>query len=412
MRTILEGRATAARDEISDLARDLIRTPSRSGAEGAAAAIVADRMRLLGYDKVHVDDYGNIVGALFGSETGPTLLLDSHIDTVDAEADAWSSDPFSGAVEGDWLHGLGASDCKGGAAAQIFAGAILKRSLLPLRGNLVVAATVDEENGCGAGMRHLISKTLPELGLAADYVILGEPTSLGLYHGHDGWVNIRITVAGDARRSVESEAEKIRFGLASSVAGATGGSEMEELSIRNLKNGSSHSRQAQTEFIISRRLREGHSASAAVADVTHELALQNNGAGKTGGVSVSVAVVERPQALYTGERTIIREVTNAWSTSPYDILPLRASQSLAAISMRPRLGKWRLGRLGMGTAGGTLVNEFKIPTIGYGPGEEDLAHAPGERVSVRALCECALGTAAIAHALVGIPVCGWTSDEI
>ena len=36
------------------------------------------------------------------------------------------------------LYGLGAADCKGGLAAQIFAGALLERSMLPLRGNLVV----------------------------------------------------------------------------------------------------------------------------------------------------------------------------------------------------------------------------------------------------------------------------------
>jgi acetylornithine deacetylase/succinyl-diaminopimelate desuccinylase-like protein len=66
----------------------------------------------------------------------------------------------------------------------------------------------------------------------------------------------------------------------------------------------------------------------------------------------------------------------------------------------------------MGTAGSVLTNEFKIPTIGYGPGCEDQAHARDESVEVEKIRMAAYGTASIAHGLVGIPVCGWTSDEI
>jgi acetylornithine deacetylase/succinyl-diaminopimelate desuccinylase-like protein len=66
----------------------------------------------------------------------------------------------------------------------------------------------------------------------------------------------------------------------------------------------------------------------------------------------------------------------------------------------------------MGTAGGVLVNEFQVPAIGYGPGSEDTCHVPNESVSVARLSQAILGTAAIAHSLVGVPVCGWTVDEI
>jgi acetylornithine deacetylase/succinyl-diaminopimelate desuccinylase-like protein len=77
-----------------------------------------------------------------------------------------------------------------------------------------------------------------------------------------------------------------------------------------------------------------------------------------------------------------------------------------------RPGRWKLARLGMGTAGSLLVNEHSIPTIGYGPGHEEQAHREGESVAISKLIACTLGTAAIAHGLVGIPVFGWIPDSL
>ena len=76
---------------------------------------------------------------------------------------------------------------QGSLAAQAYAGPLLKQCLSPLRDNLVVSATVAEENGASVGMHTLIERTLSKLGMRPTVVILGEPTGLGLYYGHDGW---------------------------------------------------------------------------------------------------------------------------------------------------------------------------------------------------------------------------------
>ncbi len=53
----------------------------------------------------------------------------------------------------------------------------------------------------------------------------------------------------------------------------------------------------------------------------------------------------------------------------------------------------------MGTAGGVVTREFGIPTISYGPGEEEQAHQCDESVRIPALVEAVYGTATLMHGL-------------
>ena len=99
-------------------------------------------MEALGYHHVYRDAIGNVIGVIHGHEHNNTLLLNSHMDTHQ------TGEPDPMHIEGDRIYGTGASDCKGGLAAQVFAGALLMRSLLPLRGTLVVAARITSYNVC------------------------------------------------------------------------------------------------------------------------------------------------------------------------------------------------------------------------------------------------------------------------
>ncbi|MBM4088346.1 MAG: M20/M25/M40 family metallo-hydrolase, partial [Planctomycetes bacterium] len=203
MYTLLAARNRGLQAEALEFARDLIRTPSPSQHEHAVARLVADRMGTLGFDRVLTDEFGNVVGILFGRQTQPTVMLNAHMDTAEAgESAAWSTSAHAGDVRDDVLYGLGASDCKAGLAAQIYAACLLKRSLLPLRGNLIVAATVSEEQGGSLGLRHLMRDTLPSLGLQPDFVVLGEPTSLSIYYGHDGSAMFEVVIDGPDRFQV------------------------------------------------------------------------------------------------------------------------------------------------------------------------------------------------------------------
>jgi acetylornithine deacetylase/succinyl-diaminopimelate desuccinylase-like protein len=98
----------------------------------------------------------NLVARLRGDEPGPVLGYLSHVDTVLADPDDWTHDPWSGAVHDGHLWGRGALDMKGQTAAEVAAAATLARSgWRPERGELKVIAVVDEETGGRLGAQWL-----------------------------------------------------------------------------------------------------------------------------------------------------------------------------------------------------------------------------------------------------------------
>ena len=104
----------------------------------------------------------NLLARLRGASDGPTLCLLGHVDTVLANADEWTHDPWSGDVADGCLWGRGALDMKSQVAAEIAAAISLARSgWRPARGELLIAAVVDEETGGALGAERL-TKTHPE----------------------------------------------------------------------------------------------------------------------------------------------------------------------------------------------------------------------------------------------------------
>jgi len=405
MYDLLKNKHEGLQGETVAFAQELLRTHSRSGDESKTADLVVKQMNALGFDEVTTDELGNVVGVLHGVEDGPTLMLASHMDTVGTgNLSTWTESPWSGRIENGRLHGLGASDCKGGLAAQVFAAGLLKRSLLPLRGNLVVAATVLEENGISIGMRGLLSHTLKDMGLVPDYAVLGEPTDLGLYYGHDGRAEMEVTVRGINPFRVSDAAELVARAL--DDGGHDGGVEEIAVGATRYEDGPGY-RQAVIGF--ERRMDSNDEVNHMVARMRGEAV---RAASSIGAVDVEVSVLERNEVMPSGLVVNAKRITQAWSTDPFSPLLSRARQALSAAACEVRPGRWKLARLGMGTAGSLLVNEHNIATIGYGPGHEEQAHREGESVAISKLLACTYGTAAIAHGLVGIPVFGWIPDSL
>ena len=112
---------------------ELVRTPSPSGEEADAAAVLATWAERSGLE-VEVDEAAVRI-TVVGRRPGPTLLLASHLDTV-PPGDGWSVDPYAGVVDGDRLTARGAVDAKASVSAMA---AVREQTLTFLR---VVAETI------------------------------------------------------------------------------------------------------------------------------------------------------------------------------------------------------------------------------------------------------------------------------
>jgi acetylornithine deacetylase/succinyl-diaminopimelate desuccinylase-like protein len=148
------------REEATDLLQRLIRldTVNPPGNETAAAVLMQDYLDRSGvacqlYAKV--PERANLVARIPGRGEGPSLLLLSHTDTVLADAGEWQLDPWSGELRDGEIWGRGALDMKGQVAANAVAVASLAREGFEPTGDLIFAATADEEVGHDFGLAWL-----------------------------------------------------------------------------------------------------------------------------------------------------------------------------------------------------------------------------------------------------------------
>ncbi|MBN2546614.1 MAG: M20/M25/M40 family metallo-hydrolase [Spirochaetes bacterium] len=411
MYELLKSRLDYFKDEIIDFTLELIKAESRSLNENKVADLCENKMKELNYDKVFKDQAGNIIGIIYGRKYLKSVLLNSHMDTVPITGESlWEKDPYKPFIDNDKLYGLGSSDCKAGLAMQIYAAAILKNSLLPLDGNIIVAATVAEENGLSVGIKTLISKTLMDLNLKCDYAILGEPTDANIYYGHDGWAQFDIMIDGRDNPVVNTTANQI-YNDFSKLNGRFFNKELlngyENITLKNPEmSNSKHYNKAVVSFLQRINVSDDYN------EILHKFNDNTNLLKAPSGVTVQVKVHEEKQKMYNGTNTIIKYIANAWEMNPFNTLVQRAYQALDAVNLKAEIGKWKLKKLGMGTAGNVLFKEYNISTIGYGPGDEKNAHQPNEYVKISNIFDCTYGTILIIHSLIGVPVFGWTVDEI
>lgn len=140
---------------------------------------------------VEVDEYepgrANVVGRLQGEPGAPTLMLEAHLDTVNA---LWpDGDRFRPAVRGGRVFGLGACDDKAGVAAVMAACARIVDGPGP-RCSVVLALTADEEHGFG-GVKRLL-----ENGVQADGAVVCEPTGLRIVVRHKALKRWLVRIRG------------------------------------------------------------------------------------------------------------------------------------------------------------------------------------------------------------------------
>ncbi|MFV0291655.1 MAG: M20 family metallo-hydrolase [Mangrovibacterium sp.] len=185
--------------EYINLLCQLIETPSLSRSEHEAAQVLRQFIRKKGVE-YEVVEQNTILRNRHWNEKKPTLLLNSHIDTV-KPAENWSYQPFNATCEGDKITGLGSNDA-GASVVTLLAVFFHFYAEENLPYNLMYIASAEEEVSGKNGMESLIAQ-IGDIELA----IVGEPTQMHLAVAEKGLMVLDCQSYGKSGHAARNEGE-------------------------------------------------------------------------------------------------------------------------------------------------------------------------------------------------------------
>ena len=359
---------------MSKFLRDMARIPSESCDEKDVVLRIKEEMEKVGFDKVEIDPMGNVLG--FIGHGKHVIAMDAHIDTVGiGDKNLWNYDPYEGYEDDEIIIGRGVTDQEGGMASMVYAGKIIKELGLEDDYTLIVTGTVQEEDCDGLCWQYIVN----EDKIKPEFVVITEPTSLNIYRGHRGRMEIKVTTHGvSCHGSAPERGDNAIFKMAPIL------NELKALN-ENLKYDeflgkgtltvseiffSSPSRCAVADgctISVDRRLTDGETWEYAIQQI------KNLPSVKAANGEVEMYSYERPS--YTGLVYPTECFFPTWvlkEDHPICETAVKCYKDL--FKSEPKVDKWTFS-----TNAVSIMGRYGIPCIGFGPGHEDQAHAPNER---------------------------------
>jgi succinyl-diaminopimelate desuccinylase len=375
-----------ARDLVAIL-KDLIAIPSPypPGESVAICAYAAQRLRKAGYRvdvatrKPGVD---NVVAKL--GQGAPSVAFNAHVDTVGiGERANWASDPFTGVEKDGLVFGLGAGNCKGSMAVQLWLADELARRGGPKQGEVAFTFVADEENLGPEGMEFLRKSGR----VKPDVLILGAQTENNLIVAERGVMWARITTKGKAAHAGNPSAgDNAILRMVRIINAIENGLKLEprvEGPMRSTINiGQIHGGHntnvvpAACVVEIDRRLLPGETVKAAYAELEQ-----------------IVASAGEPAGSYTVE----------FLTGTNGFRAPEGGKGVAAFQaeVEARLGRQAQFLNATGVSDGRYFADDGIEIINFGPGSGAQGHAANESVPVLQMVEAAHIQLGVLQRLVG-----------
>ena len=385
--------------QLVELCQELIRRPSVSGEERAVAEFLKGTMEKLGYDQVEIDRYGSVLGRVRGKRPGPTVLMDGHIDTVPVEdPSAWNHDPWAAEIEDGKIYGRGASDMKGSVAAMVLAAArFAEKTGRDFAGTAAVSCSVHEECFEGISCREAADKAKP------DFVIIGEATTTTLKIGQRGRAEVVVETRGvschssnpdkgvnavyhmtalvdEIRRIVPPEHPMLGKGI------------LELTDIHSWPYPGASVVPSLCRATFDRRTLAGETEESVLAPVREAIARVKE---RIPELDARVYLAEGSAPCWTGETIGAARFFPAWTMEEDHPLVQKALAGLRGAGIEARLSHFAFC-----TNGSSFCGERGIPTIGFGPSLESLAHVVDEYIEISQLEDACRGFQGILRELL------------
>jgi len=409
--------------------RDLVKIPGESCDEEGHINRIAEEMEKVGFNKVVIDDMGNVLGYM---GTGATLIgFDAHIDTVGiGNIKNWEFDPYDGYESDEEIGGRGTSDQMGGIVSGVYGAKIMKDlGLLSDKYTVLVVGTVQEEDCDGLCWQYIINedKVRPE------FVVSTEPTDGGIYRGQRGRMEIRVDVKGvSCHGSAPERGDNAIYKMADILQDVRSLNENDAADTTEIKglvkmldekynpqwkeaNFLGRGTVTTSEIFFTSPSRCAVADSCAVsldrrmtAGETWESCLdeiRNLPNVKKYGDDVVVSMYEYSRPSYKGlvypiecyfptwvipeDHDVTKALEDAYK-SLYGDKRIGADVTMPVREGRPLTDKWTFS-----TNGVSIMGRNGIPCIGFGPGAEAQAHAPNEKTWKQDLVTCAAVYAAL-----------------
>ena len=378
-------------DALTSFAQRLIRVKSFSAEEREVVEVLSSEMKRLGFDEVFVDEFGSLIGVIEGAHPGPTLLLDGHCDTVEAQASDWTHAPWKAEIENGRLFGRGAADMKCSLAAMIHAAGKIRRA--NLHGRVAVSATVSEEVAEGGAIASVVGRVHP------DFVVIGEATRLNLNRGGRGRAEIQLTTFGRSAHSSSPEAGRCAVtdmmrviqaisGRPVAVDPALGPGSIVLTDIISEPHPGHSVIPYRCHVTYDRRLLTGENS----ADLLKEL----RGLPGLEGIEYTVALAPLEERTYTGALLKGEKFFPAWIFPEAHPFVQSAIRGLRSAGLDPKVGAYRFCTNAAYSAG--VVG---IPTVGFGIGREEDAHTVDESISIADMALAERGYQGIMESVCG-----------
>ena len=349
----------------------LLSFESYPGKEKDVSDYVELLMKRLGFRDVTRDEYGSIFGFIGPKQETTAILFDSHTDVMPVRGN-WKHPPFAGEISNGRLYGRGSTDMKGSLCASIY-GAIEANKNSKLKKQYVVSASVLEEEIEGVALGKIIDRVKPE------NVVICEPSKLQIKLGHKGRIEYLLRVNGKTFHSAFPNQFDNTIHLAAKAISAlnnikfTNSHEMGDgvLTPTGLETNSNTSMApSQSSIRFDRRTVPGDNEELTrkeIMDILNKIDLN----------AYSLEIEEREVITYTGEKIICRKIFSPWVIDKNHELVNSLTQAVKKNQIVVNLSYWPFCTNGVESMGNRKIN-----TIGFGPGNEELAHTTDEYVEI------------------------------